>query len=304
MEEMVIFVIYCHILVIISYFIVTMSQYGVVLYANEAVIPEKPIRQPCVQSRMIVWCKKGRGTIESDHTAYPMAPGDFLWLPWNRKMVYSRELKDMFLVAGIHIVPVHDEKVPLVFNIAHSLNDPLLNVPYRRDADWPGIPEFYQGRFRTFPALEGLCEYIVRRFQEGSFNEWEARVLCEVLLGELRRSFARRASAEPLPPLLEKLTDRMRNDLCADYSLPVLAVELKTSISGVIRLFRKHLGATPGRYLILERMAAAERLLVTTGLPVRTVGERVGVGDEFYFSKLFKKEKGISALSFRKKHSL
>ncbi|MFH0922266.1 MAG: AraC family transcriptional regulator [Fibrobacterota bacterium] len=209
-----------------------------------------------------------------------------------------------FLVAGIHVVPDHDKGVPLTFHIGHSREDPFFNAPFRRDLELPGIPEFYQGRFRTFPALEGLCEYIVQRFQEGSFGEWEARVLCEVLLAEFRRSFARRVSADPLPPLLEKLTDRMREDLCADYSLPALAVELKTSISGVIRLFRKHLAATPGRYLTLERMAAAERLLVTTGLPVRTVGERVGVGDEFYFSKLFKKEKGISALAFRKKHSL
>ena len=304
------FVIYCHSEAKKGYFIVIMShssrafEKGAILLANEAVIPEKPVRQACVQSRMVVWCRKGKGVIAVNNREHALVPGDFLFLPWNRSMVYSREKGGYFVVAGIHIIPDHGRNVPLSFHIGHSREDPFHDAPYRRDAELPGLPRIFEGRFRNCPALEGLCEYIVRRFQEGEFGEWEARRLSALLLMELKRCLSSPRSVEAAPPRLEKLLEKMRVDLNCDYSLPALSAELRTSVSGVIRLFRRHLGLTPGRYLVRQRLAAAERLLITTGLPIRIVGQRAGIQDEYYFSKLFKKEKGISARAYRMRNLL
>jgi transcriptional regulator GlxA family with amidase domain len=73
-----------------------------------------------------------------------------------------------------------------------------------------------------------------------------------------------------------------------------LAAESKSSTSTVIRLFRRHLRMTPVEWIRGQRLEQAERLLRTTPLPVRDVGFQVGIPDPFYFSKLFKREKGLT----------
>jgi AraC-like DNA-binding protein len=54
------------------------------------------------------------------------------------------------------------------------------------------------------------------------------------------------------------------------------------------RRFRAAVGLPPHRFLIQARMEQAARLLLTTDLPAKAVGAAVGVGDPYYFSKLFK----------------
>ena len=47
-------------------------------------------------------------------------------------------------------------------------------------------------------------------------------------------------------------------------------------------------------------MSIAEKLLRDTALPVKEVAVQLGYEDAHYFSGLFKKEKGVSPVRFRK----
>ncbi|MCQ2399423.1 MAG: AraC family transcriptional regulator, partial [Clostridia bacterium] len=67
----------------------------------------------------------------------------------------------------------------------------------------------------------------------------------------------------------------------------------------VSKLFKEYLGTTPVRYVIEKRIEYAKRLLKTTDLSVKEIAENVGYGDSYHFSKLFKKEVGVSPKSFR-----
>jgi AraC-like DNA-binding protein len=70
------------------------------------------------------------------------------------------------------------------------------------------------------------------------------------------------------------------------------------------RLFRRHLGCTPLAYVQRTQMEHAARLLATTDLPAKEIGRQVGIGDPYYFSKLFRKVRGETATAYRHRAAL
>ncbi len=59
-------------------------------------------------------------------------------------------------------------------------------------------------------------------------------------------------------------------------------------------LFRNAFGVTPNRYLVTTRIERAKELLAVDGLTVTEVAELSGFSDVYYFSKVFKRETGVS----------
>lgn len=74
------------------------------------------------------------------------------------------------------------------------------------------------------------------------------------------------------------------------------------SYKHVCTVFKKHTGMTVKKYLIGARLEAACRLLEETSLSVSEIAEKVGMGDVYYFSKIFKREKGCPPVQYRRSY--
>lgn len=94
-----------------------------------------------------------------------------------------------------------------------------------------------------------------------------------------------------------KLLDDVKNEV----SVAALAALYGQSREHFIRSFRGFMGVTPYRYRQDRRMDHARMLLADTDLPVSRIAEEVGLADAQYFSRIFKKEVGVSPLAFRKR---
>jgi AraC-like DNA-binding protein len=57
-------------------------------------------------------------------------------------------------------------------------------------------------------------------------------------------------------------------------------------------------------FITATRIKRARMLLATGSLRVAEVGQAVGIGDPYYFSKLFKSRVNVSPLAYRKRASL
>ncbi len=66
-----------------------------------------------------------------------------------------------------------------------------------------------------------------------------------------------------------------------------------------IKYFKKNFGDSPMKYVNKLRVEKAKRLLKNSSLPVAEIAKRVGIEDQYYFSKLFKKYAGVSPRSYR-----
>ena len=78
--------------------------------------------------------------------------------------------------------------------------------------------------------------------------------------------------------------------------------------SGVSRshlhgLFQKHLNTSPMAYIMQQRIQKACELLQHTNLPVKEISFQVGIADESYFSRLFRRKIGESPRQHRIKNN-
>ena len=86
-------------------------------------------------------------------------------------------------------------------------------------------------------------------------------------------------------------------------SIGMLAEMAKVCPKYFVDLFKKTFGQSTMDYLTDVRMNHAKRYLIETDDLLRDIAIRVGYKDEFYFSRKFKKEVGISPSDFAKNHS-
>ena len=69
------------------------------------------------------------------------------------------------------------------------------------------------------------------------------------------------------------------------------------------RLFLKDYGVSPLQYLIQQKLNAAIKYLnqsIKNDYSICEIADRCGFGDQYYFSRIFKKQFGVSPKEFRK----
>ena len=86
-------------------------------------------------------------------------------------------------------------------------------------------------------------------------------------------------------------------------SVEILANWSGLSESSVFRLFKQHLGQTPGDFVYHRKVLHAARLLSSTNLSIGEIANRVAIPDANYFSRLFKRHLGMSAKLYRRTYA-
>ncbi len=199
-----------------------------------------------------------------------------------------------------------------------------LTEPYRRDVLWvnadlidqmellvPQESRFNAQESRLLRTAGTRWEFIgelfrhgVREF-EGREPGWEEIVLGNTiqLLVYLRRAIQDR-SAAPLkaekPELLDQALAYIEAHLAEKITLSDIAKHFWVSQSTITQTFRNKLGVSFYRSVTQRRLIAAKTLIIE-GVPLESVGRKVGFADYSSFYRAFKQEFGISPRQFRKK---
>ena len=94
--------------------------------------------------------------------------------------------------------------------------------------------------------------------------------------------------------------DFIKANYMKSISVCEMADIIKMSESNLHAVFRKATGSSPIKYLNEYRLSVACELLHNTNNSIKNVAEKVGIPDQFYFSKLFKAKYLISPQQYRK----
>jgi len=99
--------------------------------------------------------------------------------------------------------------------------------------------------------------------------------------------------------LVQHIIARVDFDLSADLSLKSHAEALNVNASYLSSLFKKETGSTLTDYVNRKRVEHAIYLLSTTDLPISVIGQRCGIQDDNYFTKIFRKYTTMSPRQYR-----
>lgn len=105
-------------------------------------------------------------------------------------------------------------------------------------------------------------------------------------------------TARPLTRVVEEIeSDIISHCADCDYRLDEFLRAQPFSYDYLRKLFQKELGVTPHKYLTNRRLQSAADMLINAeinGSAVMDIARQCGFRDSLYFSKMFKKEFGVS----------
>lgn len=85
-----------------------------------------------------------------------------------------------------------------------------------------------------------------------------------------------------------------------EISVEEYAASRHMSVSWFIRAFKQYIGITPMQYVLSIRIANAQNLLEATDYNITEISNMVGYDNPLYFSRIFKKQRGLSPSEYRK----
>jgi AraC-like DNA-binding protein len=255
----------------------------------------------CVESRMFLWCKSGFGWVTINGRKFTVRPMDYFVLPWAHEVAYQADDTHPFELAGIHLIPWHDPDVELVWKVAHGKRDELFGSPCRQDREVEGLEELVHFQLSPEHRLFHLSEYVVQHFQSPDRDAAILRSCGLALISEARSALS---SSIAIPRQLQRLKQFVMDNMSLKLSVDELAMEMDRSASQVNRLCQRHFGCSPGKWINQMKVAFACDQLLQTRLSIAEIARQVGFDDQFYFSRLFKKDMGTSPLKYRQKQPL
>ncbi|QHC22542.1 helix-turn-helix domain-containing protein [Streptomyces sp. GS7] len=146
-----------------------------------------------------------------------------------------------------------------------------------------------------------LCLHLVRADHGAGYA---AQVARSMVMPPHREGGQLQYSAPPHPaqidgtlaPLLEWITGRLDEPLTVDE----LAAHAGVSARTLARRFADQLGASPGRWLLAQRIATARELLESTDLPLEAVARRVGLSSAVNLRRRFLRAVGTTPGAYRR----
>jgi len=258
---------------------------------------------PEVQSRYFVWCRSGRGSIKINGTNFNLAAGNFIVAPWKHAIRYDANTDGPFVIGSIHIIPELAPGSPVVYKVRHEPPAEQNHFSLRHNRPWDGFETLRFGWSSLNSPLLAFAEFVVQAFGDHA-SEQELRDMVPVLRHEIEVACSHQESPPGKIPIgLQEMLSFIEHHLEQPISVEILAKWSGLSESSVFRLFRIHLGQTPGNYIYHHKMLHAARLLSSTNLSIGEIATRVAISDTNYFSRLFKRHLGMSAKSYRRTYS-
>jgi AraC-type DNA-binding domain-containing proteins len=117
----------------------------------------------------------------------------------------------------------------------------------------------------------------------------------DLLLSRIRPNHA-----AVLPPAVSDFLEQVFDPERLPGTIATYAGALNISENYLSRLVKQGTGRSVGAWIDIVRVQRAKRLLASTALPIIDIAASVGLEDQSYFSRLFKKKTGLTPSSFRK----
>lgn len=119
--------------------------------------------------------------------------------------------------------------------------------------------------------------------------------LLQLSIGDISQSQTKNKTFDSILAFVER-------NIMQDITIRTIAEACSYSESTVSHLFKKYTNQSVKKYINNLRIKQAEKLLVTSDLPIGNIALLCGFGNTNYFSTAFKKQNGINPTEYRNRY--
>lgn len=255
---------------------------GIVYGGWEACAADYAVARDGFAFSVVEFVASGNGTVSLDGVSSPLRPGSlFTYGRHTRVRLQSSPTAPMTKYFLCFAGPVALGRLRRA------------GLPPRRPAELSQVGEVQEAfdgliregqrhRSHTAPICAALAEVLLLKLEE-------------LLPLQRRAPVAGAVGAEALFIRCRQLIDR---DAARLRTLEQIAVLCGASPAQLCRVFQRHQGISPYRYLMRRKMHLAAELMRETGCLAKEAGERVGFPDPYHFSRRFKAVLGLGPRAY------
>jgi len=260
--------------------------------------PQTPTRLHSHEFHELVLITKGTGIHFTQEEQYPIRAGDMFIIRPGQLHGYARtkglELINIIYMTELLKLPDFDLKYQ-PGNYAFFELEPRLRQEHS-----------FKSRLRLSESelieAEDIIWKIRKRTQgKKSAYHYMAAAFFMIFRGMIARWYSGQKSLHS-KKLLEfaSLMNFINRNLEKSLSVDMLAAKAGMSISTLNRTFSKAFGHSPMEYVIRKRISRACELLSSSNMTISEIASQTGFTDSNFFSRQFRKVKGLSPREFRK----
>ena len=232
------------------------------------------------RDHILIFCTAGRGWLEMDGKEWPVNKNDAFLIPQGTPHLYGA---DPDLPWSNYWVHFRGRQGAAFANLIGGMGTPIVHLQ-RYEEVVAGIEQLYQYMSNVHARSELLAA-------SGALSQ----LLCLIQFRMGTAAPKGRTAEEGV----EQSINFMHKNLEKTLKLGDLANIAGLSSGHYGTLFRKSHDHTPIDYFNRLKIQKACELLKTTDRSIREVGGSVGFSDPYYFSRLFKKNMGLSPQAYR-----
>jgi AraC-like DNA-binding protein len=256
----------------------TRVAFTVVRAGKVAAAPDYRIERAAHPGQDILFCLAGAGEVATEGQRLDLRAGQLVWIANEGPHGHAADRRDPWTLLWFR------------------LDGPNL-AGLRRQifGDGPSRVVFPQG-LSPIPWFDRL--FAALRSADGGLDLRLNVMVAEFLL-MLDRGRAGVAT-RGLPAPLASLVEAMRSNLRLAWEGADMGSAAGLGPSQIRRLFRRHLRTSPRQWLIRERIAHAQSLLLQTPAPLAEVAELSGFCDVYHFGREFRRAVGVAPATWRR----
>lgn len=222
----------------------------------------------------------GSGVLNYDGISYSLCPGDCVFIDCRKP--YSHETSDnLWRLSWVHF------DGPTAANI------------YRKYLERGGLPAFHPDSVDAYTqTVQQLYNIAVNAsyVRDMEINTCLSRLLCLLMADSWHPDQAREGTKKTeLLQIKQYLDENYEKKVTLDG----LSQRYFINKYYLTRVFKEQFGVSIGDYLLSVRITNAKNMLRFTNKSAEQIGRECGIGDVYYFSRVFKKVEGITLREYR-----
>jgi AraC-like DNA-binding protein len=240
-------------------------------------------RQRGADQHILIYCLEGRGRAKIGSAEYNVEQGEFFIVPMKKPHIYQADESNPWTIFWVHFRGTSADALVSMFEKKHL-----------------GFKRFVKSNQQPLSLFHEIYGQLERGYSEDNLiyaNMSFCHFLVSLIFNEKLPGASDNHDKNDIDRAIDFLSERIDHML----SLDDIAAEVNLSTAHFSYLFKKKTGFSPIEYFNHLKIQKACQYLLFTELRIKEIGEKVGISDPYYFSRVFTKVMGMSPKEYKRK---